>query len=72
MEECRLIASQNKQCENEKCMQNFSRKTLRKKPLERYMLEWEINVKTDHKKVLCGSVAWIQLAHDRTYVVVGF
>jgi hypothetical protein len=36
-----------------------------KRPLGRFRLRWEDNIKMDHREIGSGGVDWIDLAQDR-------
>ena len=36
-----------------------------KRPLGRPRRRWEDNIRLDRQKVGCGSMDWIEMAHDR-------
>jgi hypothetical protein len=49
----------------ERCIQDFVRKTEGNIPLGRPMLIWEDNIKIDLQEVGCGGMDWIDLAQHR-------
>jgi hypothetical protein len=50
---------------DEKCIQNFHWKTLRKEALRRARCRWEDNIRMDLREVGWEGVDWIHMAQDR-------
>jgi predicted lipase len=50
---------------DEKCIQNFSRKSEGKRPLGRHWSRWEDNIRMDVREIGWEVVGWINVALDR-------
>jgi hypothetical protein len=60
----KVIKSRRSSVRDEKCIQNFSLKLERKRPIGRPMYRWKDNIKMDLKEIGHEVVDWIHLAQD--------